>query len=217
MATVKELFAKHGVENAVLELEVDALITSAASKNTGIPKGRFNEKIEECNELRADNTELEAKVLLSTKTIETQKAKINELEGIETEYKAFKEAENKRELEKWNERKKLLTIDDSDAEYDKVQKVIHKFILTDEITPEQVKANNNLFETYEEVDYFAKTDTDYEDGKKPQGGKKPKLNPFDLKDGISGAFRDMKEAIRISKEDPAQAKKLIESAGVFKE
>ncbi len=217
MATVKELFAKHGVENATLSAEVESLIAIAESKTTGIPQGRFNEKVHECNELRADKVELEAKALLSIQTIATQKEEIKNLKGIETEFNAFKEAENKRELEKWNERKKVLTIDDSHSDYDKIQKIIGKFAMGETLTPEQIRSNNNLYETYAEIDYFEKEDNNYPPGGKPGGAKSPKLNPFDLQNGVKGNYRDMKEAIRISKEDPARAKQLQESAGVFKE
>ena len=217
MADIKKLFADASVENATLQAEVESLITIAESKTTGIPQSRFSEKVRECNELRADKTELESKITQSDTTIEQQNAEIDRLKVIETEFSGYKDIEHKGQLDKWNERKKVLLIDDADPEFDKVQKVIHKFNMEDEITAEQVKANNNLFETYEEVDYFAVTDNGYKDGKKPSGAKLSKTNPFDLKNGINGAFRDMTEAFRISKEDPAKAKQLRESAGSFKE
>jgi len=217
MATIKELFAKYGVENTALESEVSVLISTAGSKNTGISKDRFDEVIGQRNDLRADVSELEATKVRLESTVTTQKEEIDKLKGIETKFNTFKEAENKRELDKWNDRKKVLAVDDSHSDYDKIQKIIRKFDMADEITPEQIKANNNLFETYEEIDYFTKDENNYPPGTKPGGTKSPKLNPFDLLNGVKGAFRDMGECIRISKADPARAKQLQESAGEYKE
>jgi len=217
MATIKELFAKYGVENTALESEVSVLVSTAGSQNTGIPKDRFDAVIAERNELRADKAEFEATKANLENTITTQKEEIDNLKGIETQFKTFKDAENKRELDKWNERKKILAVDDSHAGYDKIQKIIRKFDMGDEITPEQAKANNNLFETYEEIDYFDKDDNNYPPGTKPGGTKSPKLNPFDLLNGVKGAFRDMAECNRLFRADPAKAKQLMESAGEYKE
>jgi len=217
MATLKELLAKHGVENANLEAEVNVLLTSAGSQNAGIPKDRFDTVIGERNQLRADVSERDATIAEINATIETQKADIDRLSGIEVEYKTFKDAENKRELDKWIERKKVLMVDDSNPDYEKVQKVLHKFNVSEELTPEQIKSNNTLFETYEEVDYFAKTDNKYPDGKKPGAQKLPKLNPFDMINGVKGAFRDMNEVVRIGREDPELAKKLLSEAKSYKE
>ena len=217
MATLKELLTKHGVENATLESEINVLITSAGSQNSGIPKDRFDKVIGERNQLRADVSELEATIAEMKGSVETTNSELTRLKGIETEYTTLKEAGNKAELEKWNKRKKILEVDETSPDWDKVQKVLHKFNIGDDLTPDQVRANNNLFETYEEVDYFAKDDKEYPDGKKPGKTKQPKTNPFDLKDGVKGAFRDMAECIRITREDPALAKKLADEAKDFKE
>jgi len=217
MATINELFTKHGVENATLEAELNVLLTSAGSQNTGIPKDRFDKVIGERNQLRADVSERDATIAENAATIETQNASIDSLKSIETEFTTLKDAENKKQLDQWNERKKVLAVDDSNPGYDNVQKVLHKFQMGDDLTSDQVKANNNLFDTYEEINHFAKDDKDYPNGKKARSDKAPKLNPFDLKDGVRGAFRDMMEAIRISREDPALAKKLAEDAMDFKE
>jgi len=211
---LKELLAKHGVENATLESEISALITAAEQNNTGIPKSRFDAVIAERNELRADKAELESKIAELTGNIETLKTDNQTLRAIEKEYNDVKASRQKAELEKWNKRKEILNISEADPNFDKIQKVIGKFIMEDDLTPEQVRSNNNLFETYEEIDYFGKDTNTHPDGKKPGSAGSQKLNPFDM---VNGRIRDMREANRIYKTDPALAEKLRASAVEFKE
>jgi len=222
--SIKEIVAQVRAKLGSEELEkVSDLLSSITRKETELMEDLSSANHESKNrkdKIRELTREIDNKVDSKEdfdEKLAKKDAEIDRLKLVEKDYKTHKESENKKELAKWEEHKKVLSIDDADPEFDKVQKVIHKFNMEDEITPEQVKANNNLFETYEEVDYFAKTDNNYPDGGKPGGPKPSKLNPFDLKDGVAGAFRDMVEAIRISKEDPAKAKQLRESAGVFKE
>ena len=215
--TIRELFVIAGVENAELVGKCESLLSIAESENTGIPKSRFNQKVGECNDLRADKVELEGKLETANNKIETQKAEIERLTGVETKFNEYKTIEDSKELAKWKEREKILNVPDTDPTYDDMQRIIGKFAIGQDITSEQARTNNNLFDVYEDAQYFENDDKKYPDGKKPKGVKLSKLNPFDLKDGVQGAFRDMGEAIRISKDDPALAKKLMQEATDFKE
>ena len=214
--TVKELFANAGVENAGLVTEIESLLSIAESKNTGIPKSRFNEKVRECNELKADKVELENKVAELEGNIEKNNTEIERLKGVEVKFNEHRQKEDEKELAKWKEREKILTVTDADPTYDAMQRIINKFAIG-EVTPEQARANNNLFDVYDDAQYFKTEDKNYPNGKKPQGGKAPTLNPFDLKNGVKGAFRDVAEAMRITRDDPVMAKKLMSEASDYKE
>lgn len=183
MTTVKELFAKHGVEGAELMAEIQSLLTIAESKKSdSIPYSRFKEKVDEVNQLKADKAELESQ-LTSDKTefeskfgkletkFNTQKTEITDLKGIKGKYESYVETENKLHLDKWNINKKIFAIEKEDTKYPAIQKIITKFNLNEELTAEQVKANNSLFDTYNEIGYFGEPDPNLDDAEKAKGGR----------------------------------------------
>lgn len=207
MQSVKELLAKHGVENATLESEISALITSAETKNSGIPKDRFDAVISERNGLRADKSELEAQITTLKQTIESKESEISRLTGIETQYTTMKTQAEQIELSKWQERKKVFAVDPADVNYEKIQKVVGKFALGDNLTPEQVSVNNKLFETYEEIGYFAIDDKNYVPGKKPGTGGQNEKNPF-----MPESWNLTEQAL-LFKSDPAKYERMKKAAG----
>lgn len=187
--TVKELFTKHGIDNAELQAEVEVLLTTAESKKTdGIPLGRFNVKVKECNDLRADKVELEQTITDQKTNIETLETNNKELKKVQKEFDIYKKGEATKFAEKWNGRKAVFDIEDTDPEYEKVNKIKHKFHFAEEdkeLTAEQVIANNTLYDTYDEIGYFKKDKSDLEDGKSAKGEPKDKFeDPLDQLDKI---------------------------------
>ena len=212
--TVKELFAKHSVENAELIAEVEGLLATAESKKTeGIPQSRFSEKCKECNDLKSDKVELEAEISKLQTKLETAKGDISKLKLIETEYNTTltkQKQENKAEWEKICDQ--YLNVDESDTRYDKIQPILKNFVI-DKPNDDQITANLKVFKLLEPTGVFGE-EVDIEDGVRPGKKKIPDKNPFDI---VNGKPRDYGMQLKLFKEDPESAKKLQKEAQVVKE
>ena len=167
---LKELFAKHGVDNAELLAEVEGQLTAAESKQTdGIPYKRFKEKVEEVNNLKADLAEKEIKIEKLESKSKTVAEEVNRLKGIEAKHQKVVEATQKKQADLWESRKKVFEVAESDPTFEKVQKIIGKFKIGDELTPDQIEVNNNLYDTYDEIEYFGKPTTSIIDEQQTRG------------------------------------------------
>lgn len=219
MATVKELFANAGVDNAELEAEIESLLTTAMSKKIeGIPKSRFKEKVDECNNLKADLAEKESEIDKLNKKIGKSDEELTGLQIIKKNYESMMKTEAEVQLKKWEERWKILDVDESDTNYERMNKIKSKFANNseglDKLKPEEIKANNVLFDVYDDAEYF-KDIAGPPDGKKPVGEKPPKLNPFDWHKGQKGKLRDYGQATKMYLSNPELAKKMEAEAKEF--
>ena len=175
MATIKELFTEHGVENTELQAKIEGLLTTAESKKAdGIPYSRFKEKVDQAQELKADNAELQSKYEKLEKTSLKQKEEVKRLGGIEADYDTFKANELKTITGNFDKVITSLTVEETDPKYETYQKVLKKLTkATDEVplTAEQIKSNLTIYEYAKEFGGLDIKDEDYDDGKNQQGNK----------------------------------------------
>ena len=102
------------------------------------------------------------------------------MKGIEQEHQKVIDQKHQEQASLWEERRKVFEVDDSDPTYEKVQKIIGKFKLGEDLTPEQIEVNNNLYSTYAEIDYFGKPKPQLGNDRHPKGSppKKQYNDPF---------------------------------------
>jgi len=156
MAKIQEVLAKHGVENAELIAELETVIQTAESKNTGdgIPYSRFKEKVSQYNNAVADNAELKTQLEQLNEKLNQSATQIGELSKYKTEFENVQKQKFEKNLEKWNSSKEIFNVAEGDKIFEKVAKVKHRFNLADDLTPDQIQSNLAMLDTYNEVGYF---------------------------------------------------------------
>jgi len=174
MATIKELFTEHGVENTELQAKIEGLLTTAESKKTdGIPYSRFKEKVDQAQEYKADNAELQSKFDKLEKTLLKQKEDLGELKGFKEKYETFQTNELKLTTEKFNKIVSGLTVEETDPKYATYKKVLDKLTLAgkdETLTYEQINANLAIYGYAEEFGALKLSKEDFDNGANPNGG-----------------------------------------------
>ncbi len=149
MATVKELFANAGVENAELMAGIEGLLTIAESKKSdGIPYSRFKEKVSEANEAKAYLIELQTKYEKAVKTIDSNKETLKELKLVKDEFDGYKVKQLEASTGEFEKIVKGLTVEETDPKFDTYNKVLSEFTLATEespLTAEQIKSNLTIY------------------------------------------------------------------------
>ncbi len=59
-------------------------------------------------------------------------------------------------VENWEQKKKVLDVEEGDPNYEKVEKIKHRFKFGEELEPSEVAQNIEILKTYEEIDFFQK-------------------------------------------------------------
>lgn len=163
--TIKELFAKHGVENADLLASVERVVESTS----GIPQSRFKEVIDERNNLRADLEELESsKSALETKLSELG-TELERLRSVETEHNNYLERQNQEIIGKWKDISKVFDIAETDPNFDKYNKIKADFAFGENLTAEQAKQNLKVYEIYDKAGFFGESEDDPPNDLPPRG------------------------------------------------
>ena len=182
MVKLNEVLAKHEItdESAIADLEDYISKTLAAKSDNMIPKSRFDEVIEQRNQLKADLSEKDGEVNKLNKNI-TKLGKSGEsLKILEDENKSLKAEVLNIRHEQWKSREHYFTDEEFKEKSDKIR---DDFIFPEEdqeLTLEQIEKNINAFKPYEKVNYFGIEPLD-PDGKKPKGiPPKEYKSPFDV-------------------------------------
>ena len=183
--TLQELFAKHGVESAELQAEVQGLLTTAESKKTdGIPMSRFSEKVQECNTLRADKVELESKIttLESSRTETTEE--ITRLKGIETKFNEYQTKSDSEVVENWKTKAKVFDLKDTNPNHERITKLKESFAFDEELTIEQTRKNLETYAIMETAGAFKDVKVEVIDGdrfenQRQQSAEDDPLSAFD--------------------------------------
>jgi hypothetical protein len=166
---IKELLAKHGVENAELLSDIESAIDSSDM----IPKSRFNSVIKERNTLRADVAEKDSVIETLKTEKETLKTQTEELTGFKTKWESQQEARNNEILSNWEEKAKIFAIDETDKRFETVNNLKESFVFAEEgkkLSPEQANSNLEKYNLLEKAGALVLDDgTNYDKGK---GGKK---------------------------------------------
>lgn len=180
MRKVKELFAKHGVENADLLADVEQVVDSSG----GIPQSRFKEVIDERNSLRAEKVELEAQIGQLNAKIEGSGTELERLKAIESEHNAYLETQHKQIIQKWTDTAKVFDVAETDPNFDKFNKIKPDFSFGDDVTPEQAQQNLKTYEIYQKAGFFGSTENPPKDDPPPRkGDHKTYKSPFDMTSG----------------------------------
>lgn len=159
-----------------IEREMDALQSDLSSANSESKKRK-----ESIRTLKAEMEDLQDGSDDGKGKIDKLENEIKELKKVQKEFNVYKEKESKVYSDKWDGRKTVFDIEDTDPEFEKVNKIKHKFHFAKEdkqLTAKQVIANNTLYDTYDEIGYFKKDESDLEDGKSPKGKPNDEDSPF---------------------------------------
>jgi uncharacterized coiled-coil DUF342 family protein len=158
------------IRNDIISAVENAISTAESQKTEGIPTDRFNEVISERNNLRADLAETKSELDGLRSKINEKDSQIEEIQEYKTKYQEWKDKQNQKQQELWNQRKKMLEVEETDPHKEKIDKIIGKFNMDDNLKPEQVEANNKMFDIYDEVGFFNKESKDKKPDKPPIGG-----------------------------------------------
>jgi len=170
---------------SAIERDYDGVVEDLHSAN-----GESKKRKEKIRELTAQIEETGDSESDWKEKLKKKDDEIKRLKSIEKEHTEYVAAEQKKHADIWATRAKKFEVEESDPLYPKVQEVISKFSFGTEetpLTPEQVKANNALFEIYDEIGHFGKPDKKDIDGKVPT---KPPAQPG----GAIEAFNDFPES-----------------------
>lgn len=187
MKTIKELFTEAGVtEQAGLITDIERLLTTAESKNTGgIPKARFNEVIEQRNDLKSDIEELNGKIKTLEGKAEKSEEKLDAAKGVQDELDTYKKKSFNESKDIWIGKAKLFTVKEDDKNFDKIEKIKGDFTFKEkpeEYTEKEIAQNIVMLKPYEKIGYFGDTykvpDLDDDRSKAKDKDKKGK-SPFD--------------------------------------
>jgi len=159
-------------ENETLEnAEVDEQPTAVSKKtDRSIPYNRFKEVIGEKNNLQAELAQKEVELDDWRKKYEKSTATIEELNKHKAELETIKKRQYEKNMTEWKSKEKLFEVEEGDPNYDKVQKIKHRFKLGEDLQPNDVAQNLEILKTYDEIDYFQpdKNSAGF-NSKKPQG------------------------------------------------
>jgi len=135
-----------------------------------IPYDRFKKVISEKNNLQAEIAQKEVEIENLKKKYETSTATIAELNKSKAELETIKKTQYEKNLAEWQSKQKVFEVAEGDPNYEKVQKIKHRFKLGEELQPSEVAQNLEILKTYDEIDYFQpdKNSPGF-NSKKPQG------------------------------------------------
>ncbi len=143
---------------------------SAPRKTESIPYDRFKQVIAERNNLQADLANLEAQIDSWKAKYEKSTKSIEELNVFKTELEEIKKNQFEKNLSEWKVKQKIFEVEEGDPNYEKVQKIKHRFKFGEDLQPSEVAQNMEIIKTYDEIDYFQSTkESTGFNSKKPQG------------------------------------------------
>jgi len=115
---------------------------------------RFKEVIREKNDLQAELAQKEAEVEQWKKKVEDSTAVIINLNKYKDELESIKKRQYEKNMSEWKQKENLFSVEEGDPNYEKVQKIKHRFKLGEELQPSEVAQNLEILKTYDEIDYF---------------------------------------------------------------
>jgi DNA repair exonuclease SbcCD ATPase subunit len=109
---------------------------------------------------------------------QSEKLKNNEpeltrLKGIETEYLNSKKAGFEKRHADWMEKQKKLKVEETDPQFDKIEKVKGQFVYADDktqLTDEQLAANEKAYSLLSDINFFAEDNSKAEAFPRAGGG-----------------------------------------------
>jgi polyhydroxyalkanoate synthesis regulator phasin len=128
---------------------------SSANKESATRKARIRE-------LEASMAENEEQIKALSNS--TDKAEMDRLRKIETDYSAHQKAQQDKLIADWNEKAKVFEVDKTNPLFEKVSKLKDRFTLDGEITAEIAQKNMDAYSLLETAGVFtppAKADTGY--------------------------------------------------------
>lgn len=164
---------------------------STETKNTDrtIPYPRFKEVIAERNDLQAEVAEREATIDNLKKSQSDFKEKIADLNESKAELDEWKQERHEKNLAQWEQKRKVFDVEEGDPNYEKVEKIKHRFKTGEDLSPSEVAQNLEILKTYEEINYFAQDDTSSGFNTKKPDGKPAKNTKF-------GGYKTLDEWMR---------------------
>lgn len=134
---------------------------SAETQNTDrtIPYPRFKEVISERNNLQAEIAEREATIDNLKQSQSEFKEQIADLNKFKKELDVWKKQRHEKNVAEWDLKRKVFDVEEGDPNFEKIEKIKHRFKTGDELSPSDVAQNIEVFKTYEEINYFAQDDT----------------------------------------------------------
>lgn len=158
-------------ENETRENEELEQQTAGSEKpDRTIPYARFKQVISEKNNLQAEIAQKEVELEEWKKKYDTSAATIEELNKHKAELESIKKRQYEKNLSEWKSKENLFNVEEGDPNYEKVQKIKHRFKLGEELQPSEVAQNLEVLKTYEEINYFEHSnDPAGFNSKKPKG------------------------------------------------
>ena len=128
---------------------------SAGMENTerAIPYARFKKVISERNSLLSDLAESDVKIKELETRYTTSTKEIENLQTYKTELTALREKKFNADKQSWEVSAKVFEVKEGDKNFEKVQKVKHRFKFGD-LTASEVAQNIEILKTYNEINYF---------------------------------------------------------------
>ena len=177
---LRDVLKKHEITDEKIVTAIEEYIsdTLAAKSDNMIPTPRFNEVIEQRNELRAELSELKGEYDILEKKLEKFGESEKTISVLEEDNKNLKKDLYDWKLGLWKE-KAVYFADDKFK--DKAEKIKDDFVFPDEgkeLTLEQIEQNLKQIKPYEKAEYFEQRKSF--DGTKPKGTPPtPSKDPLD--------------------------------------
>ena len=106
--------------------------------------------------------------------------KVAEISGYKTKYEDFISNVNEEKTAKWENIKKSIFVEKENPHYEKYSKVFPKFKTGDELTPEDIDYNLQMYDTYNEIGFFGVVEQNPEDKPPKEPPKGNYKSPFDV-------------------------------------
>jgi len=189
-------------ENETRENETTEQPSAEKTKtDRSIPYPRFKEVVSERNNLRSDVAEREAKIEQLEKNLKNSTEKIDNLNEFKQELDDWKKQRYEKNVDYWDQKKKVFDVEEGDPNFEKVEKIKHRFKFGEELEPSEVAQNIEILKTYEEIDFFQNEKTPTEFNSKKASGKPAKEGDYGGYDSIEELARhDWKAAGEYLKE-----------------
>jgi len=203
---VKSILAKHGVENAELQAELDELVRITESKNPENWK-RFKKSLTEVEELKADNAELQVENEHLKGKLDQLTESNKELSGFKTRLAEYESKEAEKIKQKHDKVLEVITKGKDDPLYDKVSKIANQFTIPtedEELSKDKMLENIRIFDVLDSTGYF-ETEDIHDKGSKAGGGG-AFINPFNPE------TYSLMGQINLKRQDPVLYEKLKKEA-----
>ena len=101
--------------------------TETRKTDRTIPYPRFKEVISERNDLQAEIAEREATIDKLKKSQSNFKEKIADLNESKAELDEWKQKRHEKNLAQWEQKRKVFDVEEGDPNYEKIEKIKHRF------------------------------------------------------------------------------------------